>query len=356
MGGPTVVELSGSPGERGFQHGQALADAIQKHYDCWMADAAAITPPVDERDVLAYTMSHLPESRAYAPDLVDEVSGIADGAGLPFEKVWFLNCFDEADGFRLYRKLNAGHACTTLAATGRSTTDGTTYVGQTWDALEWMKPVILDISPGGGEIGALVYTHAGILAGTGMNTAGLALVWDTLRCLDARSGVPCTLLIRKALQQTKLGDAVRETVSGVRAAGFNFTIGADFAAVNVEATATRERIRYVSRHLGHANHYDEPDLLQFEGDPPTEPSGTSRIRSGRMNQLLDEAAGQIDLETCKRIFKDHANHPGSICRHKDLPKIPYYTVSALVYVPSQRLMLVTDGPACQNPFVEYRLA
>src|SRR5262249_28241280 len=104
-------------------------------------------------DVLSFAWSHLPETRAYAPDLVEEVEGIASGADVPFEKVWFLNCFDEAGNYRLYRDRNAfGHACTTFAATGRSTVGGVTYIGQNWDISDWYDCVILDIKPGHGRL------------------------------------------------------------------------------------------------------------------------------------------------------------------------------------------------------------
>ena len=51
---------------------------------------------ISERDYLAFAMSNLPESRAHAPDLVEEVEGIVAGAGQPFERVWLLNNFDES--------------------------------------------------------------------------------------------------------------------------------------------------------------------------------------------------------------------------------------------------------------------
>jgi isopenicillin-N N-acyltransferase-like protein len=356
MGTIPMLRLAGTPAERGYQHGRALADGIVELYDYLIAEAEQAEPPLAERDVVAYAMSHLPESRAYAPDLVEEVDAIAEGADVPFEKVWLLNCFDEVSGYGLYRRLNAGHSCTTFAATGRSTVDGKTYVGQSWDAPEIWEPLILEIAPGNGEVGALIISHPGIVAGNGINAAGVVVVWNTLYCLDARSGVPCTFLVRKALQQTKLGDAVQVAVSGVRAAGFNFIIGADFAAVNVEASATQERVRYISRHYGHANHYAEPDLLQFEGSPASRVPGTSRIRGGRINQLLDEAAGRIDLETCKEMLRDHADYPGSICRHKDPPRSNSISVGTMLYQPDQRLMLVTNKQACENPFQEFRIS
>jgi len=348
-----VIQLSGTPAERGHQHGRALAEDIARSYEQWVSDNAAGKPPVHERDALAYVMGHLPESRAYAPDLVEEVDAIAAGAGLPFEKVWLLNCFDEADAFHLYRKVNAGHHCTTFAAAGLSTKDRTTYIGQTWDAPPGYEPVILQVEPGHGEIGATVFTHPGVVAGTGMNAAGVSIVWNTLRALDARNGVPCTFFVRKVLQQPKLSDAIQAAASGVRAAGFNFIIGVDYAAVNIEASATKVRVRYIDRHFGHANHYEEPDLLEFEGNPASDPPCTSIVRSGRMNQLLDEVAGEIDLEMCKRFLSDHANYPGSICRHIDEGRSEFFTRSALLYEPASRLMLATNRQACENPWVQY---
>ena len=348
-----VVKVSGTAGERGRQHGQALAGAIAQLYNRYMAEAAAGKPPVAERDLVAYAMSHLPESRAYAPDLVEEVDGIAAGASLPFEKVWFLNCFDEAGGYQLYRNRNAGHACTTFAATGLSTSDGSTYVGQGWDMSSWWDSVILKIEPGEDEPGALVYTHPGIVGGSGINSAGLALVWATLRPVDMRVGVPCTFLVRKALQQRSLAGAVGAAIGGVRAAGFWFIIGAAFGAVGIEASATRHHVRYIGRHLGHANHYEEQELLHLEGSLPGGVPSTF-IRGGRMNQLLDQMAGRIDLEGCRSILRDHADYPGSICSHHTAPESGACTRS-LLYVPAQGLMLATNEEPCHSPYVEYRL-
>jgi isopenicillin-N N-acyltransferase like protein len=349
-----LVKLSGSPRERGRQHGQALAGAIASLYDRYMANAAEGKPPLIERDLLAYAMGHLPESRAYCPDLIEEIDGIAEGANLPFEKLWFLNCFDEAGAYQIHRSRAAGHACTTFAATGLSTTDGTTYLGQGWDMPEMWDSVILDIEPGEQEIGALVYTHAGIVGGSGINAAGLALVWATLIPTDLRQGVPSTLLVRKVLQQRNLAHAVGSAISGVRASGFNFIIGADFGAVSIEASATRQHLRYVGQHLGHANHYEELDMLPFDALVP-QPALSTVVRSGRMNQLLDQKAGNIDLSMCQAILRDHAGYPCSICSHEQKPLSSGCTRS-LLYVPAERLMLATNAEPCHSPYVEYRVA
>jgi hypothetical protein len=75
-----------------------------------------------------------------------------------------------------------------------------------------------------------------------------------------------------------------------------------------------------------------------------------------MAQLLDQVAGHIDLDTCQRLLRDHANHPASICAHPDLPQFTHHTQAALIYLPAERTMLITNGPPCLTDFAEFRVA
>jgi isopenicillin-N N-acyltransferase-like protein len=188
----------------------------------------------------------------------------------------------------------------------------------------------------------------------GMNAHGIALVWNSLQSTDQRNGVPVPFLVRLALRQPKLSDAIAACLRPVRAIGFNFILGASFGAANIEASATRQHPTYIARHFAHGNHYEAPELLTFEGNPSYD--GSSFVRAGRMRQLLDEAAGHIDRETCNDFLRDHANYPGSICAHLDPPGYPYLTKAAVVFVPAEGAMAVTAGPPCSEPFVEHRVA
>src|SRR3954447_2219225 len=78
-----IIDIAGSAGERGVAHGNALAESIARFYERWMNLASSGPEPIAERDAVAFAISLLPESRAQAPDLVEEVEGIAEGAGLP---------------------------------------------------------------------------------------------------------------------------------------------------------------------------------------------------------------------------------------------------------------------------------
>jgi isopenicillin-N N-acyltransferase-like protein len=292
MGAIRLLELRGAPGERGYQHGQALRDEIGAFWERWIAQVCAPPggPGATAEEVISFGLANVPASKGYAPDLVEEVDGIAQGAGLSFEKVFLLNCFDEVGCHGPGRYGAAAHHCTAFAATGRATRDGTTYVGQGWDTGPsdgaWYMPIILRLVRPGGEPEALVFTHPGMVGGTGINTSGLALVWNTTSPTDARPGVPATFVVRKALQQPSLAPLVGAVIACPRAGGLNFIVGAPFGAVDIEVTATRYAVTYSSTILHHANHYEAPELKPFEKDIPLRTPDTL-IRTGRMRQILE---------------------------------------------------------------------
>ncbi|HZS92586.1 MAG TPA: C45 family peptidase [Chloroflexota bacterium] len=352
------IELKGEPGERGYQHGRALRDDIGVFYERFIAYAVdGAAGKHAESDYLNYAMAHLPAARQYAPDLVEEVEGIAQGAGIAFEKAFVLNCFDEVNCHGPALLKGGLHGCTAFAATGRATRDGTTYIGQGWDMNDWYPPVIFRLVQPDGETEALVYGHPGIIGGTGINRHGLALVWNTLKSNDARPGVPAPFVVRKALQQQYLPALVGIVIGAHRANGLNFIVGASFGAVDIEVSATKYAVTYGGTFLHHANHHEAPQLLQYEdGFASLWPD--TLIRSGRMRQLLEEHFGRIDLETCQEIMRDHGGYPGSICRHlcDGQPGGEGQTQASLLYVPAEGKMLATNGRACEQPFVEYTLS
>lgn len=135
------IELVGSPYERGFQHGQAFASDVRRLYTKLLA--TSIIPYVSrERDTIAEYLLEYQDARydgdqfAYLvflesgqhleqympPDYVDEMHGIADGAGIEYEKILILNTFfDTLMAFRalsFYLRLRQGPQPVRVAVSG----------------------------------------------------------------------------------------------------------------------------------------------------------------------------------------------------------------------------------------------
>lgn len=364
---PTLT-LTGSPRERGYQHGEALKDGIHRFYETFMKFAEDESSlKITEADILSFTGKHGPYARQFAPDLYEEMEGIAEGAGLTFDKVLFINCFDEVGSVRspeLAAKLTGQplpppvlplQGCTSFAAFGEATVDGRVYIGQGYDSgTQYYEPVVFRIEAWGDEPEQLIYSHAGVLGVSGLSAAGLAIVENTLRPSDQQPGVPYPVVVRKALQQTILSDFIGAIIIAPRAHGQNYVIGAPYAAVNIETSATRYDFKYLQDGVfGHANHYEAPQLQHLDMEPEMLPD--TLVRSGRMYQLLKAKFGKLDLEALKEVMRDHANYPNSICRHEDPREGVLSTLSALIYRPEDRLMLVTNGTPCTSPFQEFTI-
>ena len=92
-----VVDLEGTPYQMGRQHGTALKAEIAELIKRWKEDLArSYKMPADDfiRKFLAYT-DFKPAIDRWTPGLLDEVRGIADGAGVDFDTMYAFQLIDE---------------------------------------------------------------------------------------------------------------------------------------------------------------------------------------------------------------------------------------------------------------------
>src|SRR5947208_292733 len=171
-----VVDLSGAPAQLGAAHGESQRGRIREYADrfiSWLLSAAAVR--VTEAELWARWAPQVAVNQAEAPDLVEEMRGIARGAGVPFERVFLLNSLLDLGSFRYLELADNFAGCSTFAVAAEAKT-GRTLVGQTYDmpALHQDYLLLLRLKPNGGPR-QLVFTFAGIVGAAGLNEAGLAV-------------------------------------------------------------------------------------------------------------------------------------------------------------------------------------
>ena len=113
-----------------------------------------------------------------APALVEEMQGIARGAGVPFESIFLLNSLLDLNSFR-YPEMVENFGCSTFAVAAEAGT-GKTLLGQTYDMPEFHQNylAVLRLKPAQGPR-QMVFTFAGIVGCAGMNETGIALNINT---------------------------------------------------------------------------------------------------------------------------------------------------------------------------------
>lgn len=337
-----LLEVRGTHRQVGQQIGEALKPRLQR-----LLAHPHERPPdgVSGEKMLRQSQLYLAHSRKVYPHYVEELEGIAQGAGLPFAGLFLEMCEELWDRA-------AWRGCTDLLARGRATADGSTLVAHTNDLSPEAEEelVILKVQAGdepeflGVSVGGLGYS-------AGFNAAGISMTGNQVACNDIRPGVPRLLIVRAILAARRLEEAMNACLLPSRASSYNNIIADPHGeAYSMEGSATDCEPIYIEGDLlAHANHYVSPAMRRFEAD--RHDIAGSVIRHHRALRLLRENYGQHAVELFKVLLADHANYPGSICKHG--PEA--VTVFSLILNLNERRAWIGKGRPCQTTYYEYRL-
>ena len=162
-------------------------------------------PPQALVSGLVETTGFIAAIERHTPDLLDEVRGIAEGAGVAFDRILALNLMDEEWWFTA--PAEPRDACTLIAV---GPADGRPAVlAQNMDlpALMDGAQAIVRHDDGAGSGGTLL-TAAGMIGLTGVSSAGLGVCVNTLAMLNhSRDGLPVAFVMRGALAQGSVAGA-----------------------------------------------------------------------------------------------------------------------------------------------------
>ena len=276
---------------------------------------------------------------------------MAEGAGVPFEKLLVLNCGEEVlcaprPGTSDRAQRPVDHCtCLALAAPGR------TIVGHNEDWIEddVENMVVLSLTvPDGTRILAL--TGAAYLPMCGLNSHGMAFYGNTLYARDERLGLPNAFKHRWLLEAATRAEAdARARVPG-RARGSNhLNARAGGEIWDVEVSAERAVTIEADGWLVHTNHFTAAELQDVERSD----SLGSRLRLERGRELVAAglARGEDPFAIVAAVLRDHANAPDSICGHPvpDDPEDGPTTGSVIIEL-EERRMHVCAGRPCENPY------
>jgi isopenicillin-N N-acyltransferase like protein len=291
------------------------------------------------------------KAKAFAPDLLEEIEGIAEGAGRAFEDIFLLNARSEI----LFNPNVLAQECTAIAALPEVTTSGDMLLAQNWD---WYNEVlncqvILRVGPREGMPALLTFTEAGQLAKIGLNSAGIGLVVNNLTSDQPRPGVPWIFLTRRILESSYLAQALGYVLNTGRAHSINFLIGhADGEAVNLETSPVEEHIMWPENGIcAHTNHYLKPGKNFRDLKPLRDPYLSTYLRCRRAQKKMADLKGKIDVQGIQNILKDHMDKPFSICIHRNPavePLLQIRTCLSIVLNLSRRQIHYTLGNPCRG--------
>lgn len=362
-----VLAVKGAPYERGYAHGRAYREDIR----AYAAERVRLVAggqwsgrPLPTSEVLALATACEPAHRAYAPDLMQEVDGLAAATGLSVAELIIVSGFtDFVDTvYNAYHpatdpELPAGARpfvplddCTAFIVPDGAAS-GAGFFGQTWDMHDSAEEyvILLDVQPDDGPA-ALVFTTTGCVGQIGMNAHGIAVGITNLMGADGQIGVTWPFVVRKVLQQDNIDDALA-CITDAPLAGAHSYLLFDHTGrgYSVEGMSTVTHVTPLADEpLVHTNHCLFDATLAVAQARPPELQASTENRLRRADALLRQRP--ITPETLMDVTRD----PEAICVRS---KPPWHISScgAAIMRPKTGEMWAVWGLPAENAYERFEV-
>lgn len=358
-----VIKLAGSPRNRGRIHGEELRAEIRSLSIAYR-DAITRVYGVPADDYLEQFLAYQKFSDAistYCPDLLEEVRGIAEGAGLPVETILLLQLSDEEWVFG--RTIWAGgdragfrSKCTAFglhdAASSKS------YAGQNMDIPPFHEgyQTIFHIAYEGSDLEALIFGSAGGLGFMGLNSAPLGVCCNTLMQLpSSNDGLPVAFVLRCLLECASRDEAEAFLQSVRHASGQNYLLSTnrDIATFECSAESVAEVAGPDRRDwICHTNHVLADGAR--DGELPAHKLRNSAARLASIADRVADLSAQPTLAGFKAALSacDDPLNPVSrkLATASASDTMSYTAGSAIYEMGAGTRLHIAPGPPCETEF------
>jgi len=330
-----LVECSGSPREMGRQYGEQAKEEIR----CNLARFAPAQPE---------SMLHLMRRNLekYAPEVLEELNGIAEGSGSDPDAVLAYNHWELAG--------DDAERCTVMVLHTENEGILTAKNNDSPDGEDGRFVIRRGKSLHG--IPFIQVTYAGSLSGLDMvNAEGLCNMHGSVgsRFARPRSSPDIRLRLYQLMQTCRSAEELVEGLRQIPLTGKGFSIGVSdrsgnslFLDAAVPLIAERARNR---KFAFSTNLYEAPGFENADMRNPAK-RNVCLFRNGYL-QWVSRTSPPEDLDGLEKLLSSH--EPWAPCRHGG----PHGSVTdwSAVAAPHLGKLLVSPGPPCRAPYREYTL-
>ncbi|TPM40865.1 C45 family peptidase [Mesorhizobium sp. B2-3-4] len=360
-----LVDVGGTPAERGKAYGEQARDRIHKSVALYAGQLDRFG--FGQRDVERFGSLFLPRLRQWAPDLVEEMEGIAAGACVGLSAILLVNARTEILQLAKREKGlsdDEPDGCTGAVILPEATRAGRLIHGQNWD---WRAEcaetsIVLRVRRQDGP-DLITFTEAGGLARSGFNSAGIGITANYLESdRDYREiGIPLPFIRRRALEARHFAHAVKVVATTPKSGSNNMMLStAEGFAVDLECAPDEVFPIYPGDNglIVHANHWQSVVALSKLRETGLNDVPDSLYRDYRVRRHLEARHGEITVDDLKASLFDDFAAPLSVCRpaiRKEGGNLSA-TVAMILFEPASGIMEITPLPAENREFTRYELA
>ena len=294
------IELSGTPYERGFQHGTLLKDDIHalikafkldmtetmKYFSGEDPDLEVMEPDAFIAKFMEKT-DYLATLESLMPELLDELRGISEGSGIDFPTIFMHNLGDE---YWFNTKNMLAHSCSSFGADKTSARGSLAAQNMDIPPFYHGYQTVVKITDYESDLEMMYLTIPGHLGITGMNNKSVSINCNTLMQLDyATTGVPVTFIVRGVVGSKTQTEALKFLKSVKHASGQNYMIGGPEQVYSMECS-TNEVVEF--------RPFEEAPFTYHTNHPMsnTDYSADYLAALKKVNKTTDEG-----LRECQRI-------------------------------------------------------
>ncbi len=332
-----VLVLEGTPRQRGLAHGKALQKQIHQVLKLWKAELAATYKMDADAFIQCFVKKtdYLSAMKKWTPDLVEEIEGIAEGAGVDFPTLYVFQLVDEvwAAGPEV-----VANQCSSLGFSRNKTQPS--IIAQNLDLPPFYDgfQLVLHIKSSDSDLESFVLTVPGLIALNGVNNKSVGVCCNTLLQLSyCRDGLPVACVVRGVLQQRSEKEAADFLHKVKHASGQNYILGGPDRALDLECSASKISPFVPKGQQGivwHTNHplvnddYTARYRLQKEKNEVSPKEENTRARLACLEQRLGKKAADLDLIKSTLAARDSDAYPVS----RALGKQYAFTFAATIMV------------------------
>lgn len=336
-----ILTLSGSSYEIGFKHGKKARNKVYTSLETYEKMFKEYVD-ISWREACEKALLHVNAIEEYNPNYIDEMEGIAKGAGVRFEDILTLNARSEI------ALISSPDGCTSFALTKPKTTN--TWLAQNWDWRGAQINALIRIKIESKSLPSIeMITEAGIIGKIGCNDAGIGVCLNALVTDTWRPKVPVHLGLRAILESRTIEEALSKVQHNQMASSVHFLIGSKTGKIkSVEASPICTIIKESKNGMiAHTNHICS---VQLKKKVKEDPFPDSFVRFKKINNEMENIPENTKHEKLFQILSDHDNFPHSICRHESFEqsgRSKIETVFSIVMNLSQNEVSWIKGKPCE---------
>lgn len=339
-----IRETTGTPFERGKQRGVADTDQIRAFYGRFCQGLSL--EHAETRDKVKRVESNM---RRTCPEVLEELAGVAAGSDLKYEEILLLNCSVDLGAID-----HLAH-CTNfiMVGTPHGMLHGQQHDVDPTNAMPFVTGEHVHLDDG--TLLKRIVWVGSAWGGIGVNSRGLSLGESTVWVRDTNweTGIPINILAGLPLMRCgRVSEAIEllQEIAPINY-GYNFActdVTGDAAII--ERSPTRCAVRRLEgRALWCTNYYYESPMQELMAHAP-DIIGNSKARWRNLAQIANDAEWSWDMDGMQAALRDHTE-PGGICQHAGPGQADLCSSHSFIMVPSQNLLLLTDGLPCKHPYL-----